>query len=148
MMGNLNQSLMWMFFGSLIIGIFFNAMNFLAYDISHLYFSTTLFYSALLMASLMCILEVLMYYSHTKELNINMLILFIFMSAALIMMLRQQTFVSDDQWLKRMIPHHSTALTTSHKIKEKTKNRQIKRLATSIIEAQEREIKLMKCLLR
>lgn len=43
-----------------------------------------------------------------------------------------------------MIPHHSTALTTSHKIKNKTKNPQIRALAKSIIETQEKEIVWMK----
>ena len=52
--------------------------------------------------------------------------------------------VSDKEWLKRMISHHSTALTTSHKIKERTKDKKIKRLAEEIIETQEKEIKIMK----
>jgi uncharacterized protein (DUF305 family) len=56
-------------------------------------------------------------------------------------------FVDDEQWLKRMIGHHSTALTTTHKIKKKTKNDKIKKLAKEIIDAQEQEIQLMKSLL-
>ena len=46
-----------------------------------------------------------------------------------------------------MISHHSTALTTSHKIYNKTNNPKIKKLAKDIIETQEREIKLMKSML-
>ncbi len=64
------------------------------------------------------------------------------------MMLRQQAFVNDNQWLKRMISHHSTALTTSYKIKEKTDNEQIKKLAEDIIKEQEEEIQLMESLLQ
>ena len=46
-----------------------------------------------------------------------------------------------------MIPHHSTALTTTHKIYKRTKNPKIKKLAKEIIDAQEKEIQLMKSLL-
>jgi hypothetical protein len=137
-----------MFFGSIIIGIFLNGMNVSAYDISHLYLSATLVYSAILMASNMCILEVLMHYSHSGNLNMSMLLLFILMSAILVVMLREQFLVDDNQWLKRMISHHSTALTTSHKIRERTKNEKVRKLATNIIKTQEEEIKLMEDLLR
>ena len=46
-----------------------------------------------------------------------------------------------------MISHHSTALTTSNKIYNKTSNKQIKKLAKEIIDTQEREINLMKNML-
>ena len=62
-------------------------------------------------------------------------------------LLRKQLLIDDKQWLRRMISHHSTALTTSHKIYNKTNNPKIKKLAKDIIETQEREIKLMKSML-
>jgi len=146
---NLIQSIKWMFLGSLVIGIYFNGMNVLAYRFNDLYFSSkTLIYSALLMASNMCILETLMFYSHSGTLSLKLLMLFLTLSIALVAMLRTQFLVSDDDWLKRMISHHSTALTTSHRIQERTDNEEIKKLATEIIETQEREIKLMKSLLQ
>ena len=46
-----------------------------------------------------------------------------------------------------MISHHSTALTTSHKISKKTRNSKIKKLAKEIIDTQEKEIELMKSML-
>ena len=55
--------------------------------------------------------------------------------------------VNDEEWLKRMISHHSTAITTSEKIYNRTNNRSIKKLARDIIDTQEREITLMKSLL-
>jgi len=63
------------------------------------------------------------------------------------LLLRQQLLVDDKQWLRRMIPHHSTALTTTHKIYERTSNPQIKKLAKEIIDTQEKEIRIMKSLL-
>ena len=46
-----------------------------------------------------------------------------------------------------MISHHSTALTTSHNVYNKTKNKNIKNLAKQIINNQTQEIELMKKLL-
>lgn len=62
--------------------------------------------------------------------------------------LRKQIFVDDHQWLRRMISHHSTALTTSEIIKQKTKNPKLRKLAEEIIDTQNREIELMKNLLK
>ena len=60
---------------------------------------------------------------------------------------RDQLFVDDKQWLRRMISHHSTALTTTHKIYNKTDNPKIKKLAKEIIDTQEKEITQMKSML-
>ena len=64
-----------------------------------------------------------------------------------ILLLRQQFLVDDKQWLRRMIPHHSTALTTTHKVYTRTNNPKIKELAKEIIDTQEKEIQLMKSML-
>jgi DUF305 family protein family protein len=138
-----------MFVGSLIIGIYFNAMNVLADDYSHLYFtSTTLIYSALFMASNMALLEVFMHYSHGGALDITTLVSFLTLSILLIYALRQQTFVDDEQWLKRMISHHSTALTTSKRTLERTENEDVRELASSIVKTQKEEIQIMEELLK
>ena len=145
---NINFSLLWMFIGSLIIGIFFNGMNILAYRYNDLYFSSkTLVYSALLMASNMCILEIFMHYSMKKHFYIYYFLFFILLTIILIFFLRKQIFINDKDWLKRMISHHSTAITTSKKISQKTNNKEIKNLAESIILNQEKEIIFMKKLL-
>jgi len=133
-----------MFVGSLVIGLLFNGMNVLAYRLRDLYLSTTLVLSALLMAFLMCALETLMYYSSkaTPERG-GLFVLFLVVSLLTALILHKQCSVTDSQWLKRMISHHSTALTTSHQIRNKTKNPRVSRLATDIITTQEREIKEM-----
>ena len=64
------------------------------------------------------------------------------------LLLRTQYNVDDNQWLKRMISHHSTALTTSEIIYERTNNKKIKKLAKEIIDTQNREINLMKKLIK
>ena len=55
--------------------------------------------------------------------------------------------VNDKQWLKRMISHHSTALTISHNIKNKTENPIVNKLTNDIADVQKEEITLMKNLL-
>jgi hypothetical protein len=68
-----------------------------------------------------------------------------------ILLLRQQLFVDDKQWLKRMIGHHSTAITTTKQLLKKRhimkENAQLYRLAKDIIYNQEREILFMKTML-
>jgi hypothetical protein len=141
-----NQSIQ--FIVMTIIGILFNPMNMLAFRFSDLYLSLTLFYGGLLMASNMIWAHEIIHYFTMGTINYKLLIFGICLSFIIvILLLRQQLFVNDEQWLKRMISHHSTALTTSHKIYNRTKNYKIKKLAKEIIDTQEKEIKIMKSLL-
>ena len=130
-----------------IIGILFNPMNILIYKINHFYISLTLFYGGLLMASNMIWAHEIIHYLSMGHLNINILYIGIILSISVSLLLRNQLFVNDKQWLKRMISHHSTALTTSNKIYNRTNNPKVKKLAKEIIDTQEREIKLMKSML-
>jgi hypothetical protein len=131
-----------------IIGMLFNPMNILAYRFSDLYMSQTLFYGGLLMASNMVWAHEVVHYLVMGHFNM------IFFSVGLILsvsiatlLLRNQLLVNDEQWLRRMISHHSTALTTTHKIYSRTDNPRIKKLAKTIIDTQEKEIQLMKSML-
>jgi len=145
---NLQKSLLWMFFGSIFIGVFINAMNILANKFDDLYFSApTLIYSALFMASNMCILEILMYYDMHKEFKLYLFICFVLFSFFCVFLLRQQIGVNDNGYLKRMISHHSTAITTSKEILKKTNSIQVAKIAKDIISTQIKEINLMKNLL-
>jgi len=130
-----------------IIGMLFNPMNVLAYRLSDLYISQTLFYGGLLMASNMIWGHELVHYLSMGHINILVFCIGIVLSICISALLRQQLLVDDTQWLRRMIPHHSTALTTSHKIYNKTNNPELKQLAKEIIETQEKEIRLMKSML-
>lgn len=101
----------------IIVGVLFNPMNILAY-MSHNHFNYTNFYFGIILSLLISLF-----------------------------LLRKQFLVSDREWLKRMISHHSTALTTSYKIYNKTNNKKIKNLAKNIIITQEKEIEQMILLL-
>ena len=137
-----------MFIIMVIIGMLFNPMNILAYRFSDLYISLTLFYGGLLMASNMIWGHEIIHYFSMGHFNMLVFSGGIILSISIsILLLRQQLLVDDKHWLKRMIPHHSTALTTTHKIYNKTSNPKIKKLAKEIIDTQEKEIKLMKSML-
>ena len=137
-----------MFIVMVIVGMLFNPMNILAYRFSDLYISQTLFYGGLLMASNMVWAHEIVHYLSMGHFNILFFSVGIILSIGISMfLLRDQLMVNDKQWLRRMISHHSTALTTSHKIYNKTDNIQLKELANEIINTQEREIELMKSML-
>tara|TARA_B110000967_G_scaffold155871_1_gene160712 strand:- start:63 stop:464 length:402 start_codon:yes stop_codon:yes gene_type:complete len=131
-----------------IIGVLFNPMNILAYRFTDLYLSFTLFYGGLLMASNMIWGHEIIHYLSMGHFNMVVFSVGIILSIIVsILLLRQQSLVDDKQWLRRMIPHHSTALTTTHKVYNRTNNPKIKKLAKEIIDTQEKEIQLMKSML-
>ena len=136
-----------MFIVMVIIGMIFNPMNILAYRFTDLYISQTLFYGGLLMASNMIWAHEIIHYLSMGHFNMLVFSVGIILSIGVSILLRQQLFVDDKQWLKRMISHHSTALTTSHKIYNKTSNPKLKKIAKEIIDTQENEIQLMKSML-
>jgi hypothetical protein len=137
-----------MFIVMVIVGMLFNPMNILAYRFTDLYISVPLFYSGLLMASNMIWAHEIVHYLSMGHFNVLVFTFGIMLSVSIsILLLREQLMIDDKQWLKRMIPHHSTALTTSHKIYNKTTNPKIKILAKEIIDTQESEIQLMKSML-
>lgn len=138
-----------MFIIMVVIGMAFNAMNVLAYRLNDLYISLTLFYGGLLMASnMMWGMEIVHYLDH-GHFNYYVFCIGILLSVVIsLYLLRKQFLVDDEQWLKRMISHHSTAITTSENIYKKTQNKEIKKLSKSIIDTQEKEIQLMKSLLK
>jgi len=137
-----------MFIVMVIIGMLFNPMNILAYRLSDLYMSRTLFYGGLLMASNMIWAHEIIHYLSMGHFNMTVFSVGIILSISVsTLLLRQQLLVDDKQWLRRMIPHHSTALTTTHKVYDRTNNPKIKELAKEIIDTQEKEIQLMKSML-
>lgn len=132
----------------IIIGMSVNPMNVLAYRINDLYLSLTLFYGGVLMASNMIWAHEIIHYVSMGHFNKYLFGVGIVLSVSTgVLLLRQQLYVNDVQWLRRMISHHSTALTTTHKIYNKTNNPALKKMAGDIISTQEKEITLMKSML-
>ena len=141
-----------MFIVMVIVGMLFNTMNILAYSFSDLYLSQTLFYGGLLMASNMIWAHEIVHYLSMGHFNSLVFSVGIIFSISATMLLRQQLYVNENQWLRRMIPHHSTALTTTEKLLKNENNFKYNpplfRLAKEIVLGQKREILLMKSLLQ
>ena len=81
-----------------------------------------------------------------RKLNIAILVVSTSVFIATFAFLRNQTFISDIQYMKAMIPHHSSAILTSQNAH--IQDPEVRKLADDIIKAQEREIAQMKELLR
>ena len=136
------------FFIMVVVGVLFNPMNALAFRYKDLYLSTTLFYGGILMACNMIWAHELIHYLSMGHIDLRVFIIGVILSIlTVILLLRKQYMVDDTQWLKRMISHHSTAITTSLNIATTSNNPQVIKLANEIVDTQEKEITLMKSLI-
>jgi hypothetical protein len=131
-----------------IVGITFNPMNILAYSISDIYLSLTLIYSGLLMASNMIWSHQIVHYLSMGHFNTTIFAIGVLLSIGCVFLLRKQLFVTSNQWLKRMIGHHSTAITTTTQLLQNEDNfiydSYLFTLAKNLVYQQEKEILLMK----
>ncbi|MGO2168965.1 DUF305 domain-containing protein [Pseudoalteromonas sp.] len=118
------------------------------YQLSHVYFSETRTYMALYMGATMSVIMLLFMLNmyKDKKKNITVLIASVAVFAGSLFLVRSQATVDDSSWMSAMIPHHSIAILTSDRAK--IKDKRVQKLATNIIEAQEREIKEMQWLLK
>jgi uncharacterized protein (DUF305 family) len=102
------------------------------------------FYMAGLMTMPMIIFEVVLMGSMYMNRKLNTMIIAIG-SVALIgffLFIRQQSFVSDRQFLKSMIPHHASAILMCENAD--LQDPEIKELCVSIVSGQQQEIDQMK----
>ena len=117
------------------------AVMFLNADIfEHVMLSTTRTYMTILMVAPMAISMILFMWKMYENKKINYIIL---TSAVIIFigtlaMLRNQTLIADVQWMKAMIPHHSSAIMVSQKAH--LTDPEAQKLAEDIIKAQKEEI--------
>lgn len=84
--------------------------------IDHIYNSLTRTYRTLLMIALMAILMMAFMwktYPNTKV-NFGVITVSIILFISTLTLLRTQEPVGDKQWMKAMIPHHSSAIITSN----------------------------------
>ena len=118
------------------------------YQLDHVYFSLTRFYMTCLgiaaMAVIMLSFMLHMYSSKKKNIAIYLGSALLFISA--LYLVRQQKPIEDIAWMKAMIPHHSIAILTSKRAE--LKDPEVQKLAQEIIQAQEREIKEMKAMIK
>lgn len=125
------------------------AVMFLNVDkLDHIYLSTTRAYMSILMVTPMAIMMLFMMpmMYENKKLNMIIIAISIFVFVITLTFLRTQTFITDSQYMKAMIPHHSSAIMVSQEAN--LEDPQLKKLAEQIIKSQEKEISEMKQILK
>lgn len=117
------------------------------FQLDHLFLSTTRTYMTLLMVAPMAISMLLFMWNmyENKKANLAIIGVAIVVFGLSLYGLRTQTPINDIQWMKAMIPHHSSAILTSSNAN--IKDSEVKKLAEEIIKAQEREIAEMKAMI-
>lgn len=128
--------------------VMFFLMYLNVYELSHVYFSQTRAYMAVVMgaAMAMVMLAFMMQMLKSWKANLGIVALSITLFALSLWLVRSQTTVDDAAWMKGMIPHHSIAILTSERAR--LKDPRVRKLADDIIRAQKREIEEMKTLLQ
>ncbi|MHA7128701.1 DUF305 domain-containing protein [Algoriphagus namhaensis] len=121
------------------------AVMFLNADVlDHVMLSTTRTYMTILMIAPMAISMMLFMWDmyENKKMNYAILAGATLLFVGTLFMLRNQVLIKDVQWMKAMIPHHSSAIMVSQKAD--LQDPEARKLAQEIIEAQKREIAQMK----
>ena len=133
---------------ALMLGISFvvmYAVMFLNVDqFDHIYLSLTRTYMSLLMVSAMALVMLGLMRHMYPDMRLNRLIAggSVAVFALVLTLLRAQIPVGDVQYMKAMIPHHSSAIMVSRSAE--LQDPVVKKLAEGIIQSQEREIAEMK----
>lgn len=127
--------------------IMYILMYFNVFDITHVTFSETRVYMAVMMGSAMAIIMLLFMWKMYKKKKWNYIILGVsaLTFGVSLWLVRSQTTVEDTSWMRAMIPHHSIAILTSERATITDPRAQ--QLRDDIIEAQREEIAEMKRLI-
>lgn len=140
-----NKSYIKLFYSSLVsFVLMYMIMYVMVATFDHIYLNINKFYMAILMVAPMVILKIVFMPSMFKNVRKNIsiigvsLILIIFS----FFMIRTQGFVYDKQFLRSMIPHHSSAILMCEQAS--IKDPEIKELCVNIVNTQQQEIDQMK----
>ncbi|MBR0572521.1 DUF305 domain-containing protein [Microvirga sp. STS03] len=122
--------------------MFLNAAQF-----DHVYLNLNRLYMALLMVGPMALVMLGFMTSMYKDKKLNAIIVGVslIVIAGAFVMLRNQTFVDDEHFMRSMIPHHSSAILVSSAAD--LQDPEVQKLAREIIESQKKEIAEMKAIL-
>ena len=140
------HTLIAMFIGSFIIQYFFMS-SIMTNSIENISNSLGKVYLSIIMGLYMVVLEIMMHDHQYMVFSMKYYIIFGCLIGFFIYLYRMQKYITDKEYVKEMIEHHSMALLTSNKILEKTDNYNVSKLAKNIIQKQEDEIRDMKGIL-
>ncbi|MCQ4295398.1 DUF305 domain-containing protein [Pseudomonas stutzeri] len=129
------------------IVVMFGLMYLNTYALEHVFWSETRTWMAFLMGAAMAVimLSFMLNMYKNKRINIAIYIGSAVVFALTLWLIRSQATVSDTDYMKAMIPHHSIAILTSERAQ--ITDPRVRKLADEIIEAQRREIAEMKYLI-
>ena len=118
------------------------------FELEHVILSTTRTYMTLLMVAPMAISMLFFMWKMYKNVKVNYAIIGVSTLVFVLSLygLRTQTPIGDIQWMKAMIPHHSSAILTSSNAN--FEDAEVQKLANDIIEAQKKEIADMKAMIK
>lgn len=119
-----------------------------SYEFSHVFWSETRVYMAIIMgaAMAMIMLSFMLNMYQNRTINIIIFAISILCASSALYLVRSQQTIEDVSWMRAMIPHHSIAILTSERAR--ISDPRVRELADSIIAAQRREIEEMKMLIR
>ncbi|CAN5907243.1 DUF305 domain-containing protein [soil metagenome] len=128
--------------------VMFGLMYLNTYALSHVYFSETRAYMALLMGATMALIMLGFMLGMYKNRRTNTVIFVgsVAVFAVSLWLVRSQETVGDVAWMEARIPHHSIAILTSERAK--ISYPRVRELADEIIKTQREEIAEMKMLIR
>ena len=139
----------WRFMAMIAAGtvVMFGMMYLNTYRIDHVFWSETRFWMAFVMGAGMMVVMLAfmwgMYPSRGKNLVILGVAAAVF--AGGLWLVRSQRTVTDTEYMRAMIPHHSIAILTS--TRAQLRDPRVRELAATIAETQRREIAEMKALI-
>lgn len=127
--------------------VMYGLMYLNTYEASHVWWSQTRAWMALLMGATMAVIMLLFMWGMYRKLPVNLLILGLSVVAfsGSLWLVRSQATVGDVSYMKAMIPHHSIAIMTSRRAA--ISDPRVRELANGIIDAQVREIAEMERLI-
>ncbi|MBZ2208432.1 DUF305 domain-containing protein [Massilia soli] len=127
--------------------VMFGLMYLNTYEMSHVRFSQTRAWMALVMGAAMAavMLSFMLGMYKDKGRNVAIYVGAVLVFGASLWLVRSQSTVDDVSYMRAMIPHHSIAIMTSERAK--ISDPRVRKLADSIIEAQRREIAEMEALI-
>ncbi len=138
-------------FGAMIatsIVVMFGLMYLNTYQTSHVWFSETRAYMAVLMGAAMAVvmLAFMLHMYGSKAYNIAVFVGAVVVFAGSLWLVRSQATVDQVSWMKAMIPHHSIAILTSERAR--ITDPRVRKLADGIIDTQRKEIAEMEALIK
>jgi uncharacterized protein (DUF305 family) len=120
--------------------LMFGLMYLNTYSVDHIFYSQTRMWMAVVMGAAMAIVMLAFMWEmyKRKKLNIAIVAASLVAFAAALWLVRSQQTVTDIDFMRAMIPHHSIAIMTSRRAH--IRDPRVRKLADGIIEAQVREI--------